>query len=69
MRRTVVISVAMTLALALSGGAALAAVLSGTEGDDAIEGTAGEDVITGLGGEDLIALRSRGRRRGVGRSR
>ena len=51
MKRAVLLFGVMSVALVLSGGAALTAVLSGTEGDDAVEGTSGEDLITGLGRE------------------
>src|SRR5215210_2825636 len=44
-----------TATLLLAGGVALAAVLTGTEGPDAISGTVDDDTITGLGGGDLLA--------------
>jgi hypothetical protein len=36
-------------------GVAVAAVLTGTKGPDAISGTVDDDSITGLGGDDLLA--------------
>lgn len=45
---------AILAVLAFTGGAALAAALSGTEGDDKLRGTNGRDAISGKGGDDVL---------------
>ena len=54
MRRTAMVSMAMTLMVALFASVAVAASLKGTDGRDVIEGTDRAEEISGLGGGDTL---------------
>jgi Ca2+-binding RTX toxin-like protein len=55
MKRVVLLLAAMTVALAVGGGVALAAVKIGTDRHDVIKGTGSKDVVHGMGSWDLIS--------------
>jgi Ca2+-binding RTX toxin-like protein len=54
MRRLVLVLAAMTLALLLASGLALAVNRVGSGGPDILRGTRGEDTLLGKGGKDII---------------
>jgi Ca2+-binding RTX toxin-like protein len=53
-RRVILTVVAVALAVLVVGGAAVAAVRVGTNGDDRLRGTNGDDAMSGLGGNDVL---------------
>ena len=54
MRRTVLALTAMSLALLMAAGVAMAAAVSGTQGNDTLRGTRQADQIYGLNGNDTL---------------
>jgi Ca2+-binding RTX toxin-like protein len=58
--RTVLVLVTVAVALMLSTGVALAAAISGTQGNDTLRGTRQVDQIYGLNGNDTLSGRARG---------
>ena len=53
-RRTVLLLTTMVVALLMAGGVAMAAAVSGTQGNDTLRGTAQADQIYGLNGNDTL---------------
>jgi Ca2+-binding RTX toxin-like protein len=60
LRRTVLLLVTMVVASMLGTGVALAAAISGTQGNDTLRGTRQVDQIYGLNGNDTLVGRARG---------
>lgn len=54
-RRVFLLLTAMVVAMVLGSGIALAAAISGTQGDDTLRGTEQNDQIYGLNGEDNVS--------------
>src|SRR5687768_1213217 len=54
MRRVALVLTAMTLALLLASGVALAVNKIGTDGPDTLRGTNGNDNLIGRGGNDIL---------------
>jgi Ca2+-binding RTX toxin-like protein len=57
--RTVLVLVTVSVALMLGTGVALAAAISGTQGNDTLRGTRQADQIYGLNGNDTLSGRAR----------
>jgi Ca2+-binding RTX toxin-like protein len=54
MRKTILLSATMALAVLLASGVALAANVQGTGGDDVLYGTGSRDTIIPFGGDDTV---------------